>query len=170
MEIIKLSRLKTNAKNPRQIRGEKFELLKQSVASFQKMMELRPIIVDETFTILGGNMRYAAIKALGLKEIPVNWVKQANDLTEDEKREFIIKDNGGFGDWDWDVLANEWSDLPLSDWGIDVPTDSEKKELDLSDSIKSSFIVEVFCVDEVNQKETYDRLTETGYQCRVLTL
>lgn len=118
---MKVSSIKKNQNNPRQIKGEKLELLKASVGGFQKMMALRPIIIDENNVVLGGNMRLAAIKALGLKEIPDEWVKRADDLSEDEKKEFIIKDNAGFGEWDWDVIANEWSDLPLSDWGLDVP-------------------------------------------------
>lgn len=87
--MIKVSQLKRNPRNPRQIKGEKLELLKASVASFQKMMTLRPMIVDENNIVLGGNMRLAAIKALGLKEIPDDWVKRVDDLTEDEKAEFI---------------------------------------------------------------------------------
>jgi DNA modification methylase len=118
---MKVSSLKKNPNNPRQIKGEKLELLKKSVTEFSKMMSLRPIIIDETNTVLGGNMRLAAIKALGMKEIPDDWVKCADDLTEDEKREFTIKDNAGFGEWDYDLLANEWSDLPLNDWGLDLP-------------------------------------------------
>jgi DNA modification methylase len=117
---VKVSKLKRNQKNPRQITGDKLEKLKASVASFQKMMVLRPIVVDENYTVLGGNMRLAAIKALGLKDIPDEWVTVAT-LTEDEKREFVIKDNVSGGEWDWDQLANEWSDLPLTDWGLDLP-------------------------------------------------
>ena len=119
--MIKVSALKKNPGNPRQIHGHKLDLLKKSVTEFDKMMALRPIIVDENNVVLGGNMRLAAIKALGHKEIPDEWVKRADDLTEAEKREFIIKDNAGFGEWDWDVIANEWSDEPLADWGLDVP-------------------------------------------------
>ena len=119
--MIKVSTLKKNPGNPRQIHGHKLDLLKKSVTEFAKMMELRPIIVDENNVVLGGNMRLAAIKALGHKEIPDEWVKRADDLTDAEKREFIIKDNAGFGEWDWDVIANEWSDEPLADWGLDVP-------------------------------------------------
>jgi hypothetical protein len=119
--VIKVSTLKKNPNNPRQIRGEKLDLLKKSVTEFDKMMSLRPIIVDENNVVLGGNMRLAAIKALGMKEVPDEWVKRADDLTEAEKREFIIKDNAGFGEWDWDVIANEWTDEPLADWGLDVP-------------------------------------------------
>lgn len=119
--MIRVSSLKKNPKNPRQIKGEKLELLKKSVASFQKMMALRPMIVDENNIVLGGNMRLAAIKALGLKEIPDDWIKRVDDLTEDEKAEFVIKDNNSFGKYDWDAISNEWTDYPLADWGLDVP-------------------------------------------------
>jgi DNA modification methylase len=119
--MIKVSTLKKNPKNPRQIKGEKLELLKASVGGFQKMMTLRPMIVDENNIVLGGNMRLAAIKALGLREIPDDWVKRVDDLTEDEKAEFVIKDNNSFGEYDWDAISNEWTDYPLADWGLDVP-------------------------------------------------
>jgi len=118
---LKVSTLKKNPSNPRQIKGDKLDKLKASIGGFQKMMELRPMIVDENNVVLGGNMRLAAIKALGLKEIPDDWVKQVTDLTPDEKAEFVIKDNNSFGEYDWDVIANEWSDYPLADWGLDVP-------------------------------------------------
>jgi DNA modification methylase len=118
---MKVSQLKTNASNPRQIKGEKLDKLKASIAGFQKMMELRPMIVDENNTVLGGNMRLAAIKAMGMKDIPDEWVRFAADLTEDEKAQFIITDNSSFGEYDWDTIANEWSDYPLADWGLDVP-------------------------------------------------
>ena len=119
---MKLSAIKSNPRNPRTIRDEKFDRLKKSLESFPQMMELRPIVVDENGVILGGNMRYQALKALGKSEIPDEWVKRADELTEEQKREFIIKDNVGFGAWDWDLIANEWDDLPLADWGLDVPT------------------------------------------------
>lgn len=118
---MKVSTLKKNPKNPRQISKDKLELLTRSIGSFQKMMNLRPMIVDENNVVLGGNMRLAAIKALGLKEIPDDWVKRVDDLTEDEKAEFVIKDNNAFGEYDWDAVANEWSDYPLAEWGLDVP-------------------------------------------------
>lgn len=86
------------------------------------MMELRPIIVDEGMVVLGGNMRLQALKHLGYKEIPNTWWKKAESLTEQEKRRFIITDNAGFGEWDFDELANSWSDEPLEEWGLDVPT------------------------------------------------
>lgn len=118
---MKVSTLKKNPGNPRQIKGERLELLKKSVAGFQKMMALRPMIVDENNIVIGGNMRLAAIKALGLKEIPDEWVKFAKDLTPDERAQFIITDNSSFGEYDWDEIANSWTDYPLSDWGLSVP-------------------------------------------------
>lgn len=118
---MKLSQIRKNPNNPRIIRDEKFEKLKRSIQDFPQMMELRPIIVDESGVILGGNMRYEAIKSLKMAEFPDEWVKRVDELTDDQKKEFIVKDNVGFGDWDWDVIANEWDELPLDDWGLDVP-------------------------------------------------
>jgi hypothetical protein len=121
--VIKLSSLKKNPNNPRSIRGEKFERLKRSLQSFPQMMSLRPIVIDADGVVLGGNMRLEALKALKFKEIPDEWVKKASELTEEQKREFIVKDNAGFGDWDWDALGNSWDDLPLTEWGLDLPED-----------------------------------------------
>jgi 16S rRNA G966 N2-methylase RsmD len=120
---VKLSQIKKNPDNPRIIRDEKFERLKKSLKDFPQMMALRPIVVDENGMALGGNMRLEALKANGLKEIPEEWVKKASDLTDEQKQEFIIKDNNSFGEYDWDVLANSWSDLPLAEWGVDIPED-----------------------------------------------
>lgn len=118
---MKLSKLKLQPGNPRFIRDEKFEKLKKSISEFPQMMALRPVIYDEKFVVLGGNMRLRALRALGYKEVPDEWVKSASDLTEDQKREFTIKDNVGFGEWDWDLLANEWNEDELVEWGMGVP-------------------------------------------------
>ena len=90
------------------------------------MLKLRPIVVDENNIILGGNMRYKACIEAGLKEI---YVIQADDLSEDQKKEFIIKDNSSFGEWDWDVIANEWDIKDLNDWGVDMPILNEKLQV-----------------------------------------
>lgn len=119
---MKLSAIKKNLNNPRILKDDKFEKLKKSIQDFPQMMTLRPMVIDNDGVILGGNMRFEAIRALGYKEIPDEWVKRADDLTEEQKQEFVIKDNVGFGEWDWDAIANEWDSLPLSDWGLDVPT------------------------------------------------
>ena len=119
--MIKLSELKVNPQNPRLIKDVKFRLLCDSIKSFPEMMELRPIICDENNVILGGNMRYKALKELKMNEVPASWVKKTSELTEEQKKQFIIKDNNSFGEYDYDMLANEWSDLPLQDWGVDLP-------------------------------------------------
>ncbi len=119
--MIKLSSIKPNPSNPRIIKDEKFEKLKQSIKDFPQMMELRPMVVDETMTLLGGNMRFKGLQDLGYKEIPDNWIKKASELTEEQKKEFIIKDNVGFGEWEWEQLANEWDVEQLTEWGLDIP-------------------------------------------------
>jgi len=120
--MINLSDIKINPNNPRRISEQAMSRLIKSVEEFTKMLELRPIIYDETGEILGGNMRYLSLKKLGYTEIPDTWAKCVTDLTEDEKRRFIITDNAdAFGEFDMDLLANEWGDFPLMDWGIDMP-------------------------------------------------
>jgi ParB-like chromosome segregation protein Spo0J len=118
VEKVKISDVKTNPKNPRLIKDEKFKKLVKSIIEFPQMLELRPIVVDENNIVLGGNMRLKACKEVGLKEV---FIVRANDLTEQQKDEFIVKDNVGFGEWDWDMLANEWDAELLNDWGLYVP-------------------------------------------------
>jgi len=115
--MIKLSTLKPNPDNPRTISEERVEKLAKSIEEFPKMMELRPIVVDEKGVILGGNMRFEAILRSGKKEIPNTWVKSATKLSEDERRRFIIEDNVGFGDWGYDALA-DWDSVELLAWGV----------------------------------------------------
>ena len=114
---LKINELKPNESNPRIIKEAKFKKLVQSIKEFPEMLELRPIIVDEDMIILGGNMRFRACVEAGLKEVPV---KIAKGLTEEQKEEFIVKDNVGFGEWDWDILGNEWDNKKLGEWGMDV--------------------------------------------------
>ena len=119
---MKISEIKLNKKNPRLIKDYKFEKLKKSISEFSKMLELRPIIIDDQNIILGGNMRYQALKDLGYKELPDNWVKKSSELSEEEKQRFIMVDNISYGDFDWDIIANEWDTEILADWGLDVPS------------------------------------------------
>ena len=120
--MIKLNTLKPNPNNPRLVKNDKFRKLVDSIQQFgEKMMPIRPIIIDENRIILAGNMRYKALKHLKIKEVDDSWVKQISNLTEEEKKEFIIKDNVGFGAWDWDILANEWDNEELDKWGLDIP-------------------------------------------------
>ena len=170
---MKLSKLKGNPNNPRIIKDDKFKKLVKSINDFPKMLALRPIVVDENFIVQGGNMRLKALQEIGFKDIPDEWVKQVNDLNEDEKKQFIIKDNVGFGEWDWDDLANNWDALQLTEWGLDIPhfEVAEEKELnDLSDKIESLYRIEIICKDETEQELTYNKLIEQNYECRLLTL
>jgi hypothetical protein len=120
MEIktVKLSEIKSNPNNPRIIKDDKFRKLVNSIQEFPKMLEIRPIVVNADMIVLGGNMRLKACKEAGLKEVPVIF---AHDLTEEEQKQFIIKDNVGFGEWDWDMIANEWDAIELQEWGFDIP-------------------------------------------------
>lgn len=124
---MKLSEIKPNPNNPRLIKDDKFKKLCQSIKDFPEMLELRPIVVNKDMIILGGNMRYKAAKEIGLKEIPVTIA----DLTPDQEREFLIKDNTSGGEWDWEVLANEWDVEQLDAWGLDVPSFAPEIDYDI---------------------------------------
>ena len=121
MEIVKISEIKANSKNPRVIKDDKFKKLVQSIREFPEMLEKRPLVcftdVDNKYVVLGGNMRLKAAQEVGLKELPI---VLADDWTQEQRDEFLIKDNVGFGEWDWDQLANEWDSDKLTDWGMDV--------------------------------------------------
>jgi hypothetical protein len=116
--LAKVANLKANPNNPRVIKDEKFRKLVESIRKFPKMMEIRPIVVNGDMVVLGGNMRLKACKELGLKEVPII---MADDLTDEQQREFIIKDNVGFGEWDFELLAKDWDAVELGEWGLDVP-------------------------------------------------
>jgi ParB-like chromosome segregation protein Spo0J len=122
MQLVKISEVKPNTKNPRVIRDEKFNKLVKSIQEFPDMLNKRPLIVftdvDGKYCVLGGNMRLKALNELKYTEIPIII---ADEWTEEQKAEFLIKDNVGFGEWDWDQLANEWDSEKLNDWGMDVP-------------------------------------------------
>lgn len=118
---MKITDIKLNPKNPRVIKDHKFKQLVKSIEQFPRMMELRPIIVDENGVIQGGNMRFRAIQELGIKEIPECWVKQASDLTPEQWKEFVVKDNISFGEWDMDLLAGDYDIETLMSWGFDLP-------------------------------------------------
>lgn len=130
MQWVKLSNVKPNPNNPRVIRDDKFAKLKQSIIGFPEMLEKRPLVcftdTDGKFVVLGGNMRLKALSDIGAKEIPVIL---ADDWTEEQKAQFLIKDNVGFGEWDWEQLANEWDAEQLSEWGLDLPP-MEMQELE----------------------------------------
>lgn len=186
-EIVKLSQIQVNGANPRTISNEKFDKLVNSILVLPKMLELRPIVVDDTFVALGGNMRYRALTAIEGMDInelaerlfalrdyqkkteterqnlinhwdewkanPTAPIIKASELSEDERREFVIKDNIGYGDWDMDVLANEWDSQDLDDWGLDVWQDNSAGDNSKSDnsspanaSLNDRFVVPPFSI------------------------
>jgi 16S rRNA G966 N2-methylase RsmD len=121
MKRVPISQVIPNPTNPRIIKDDKFKKLTKSIQEFPEMLELRPIVVDSNMVVLGGNMRLKACIAAGLKEVPII---VADNLTEQQQAEFIIKDNVGFGEWDWDLLANQWDVEALEDWGLELPFDN----------------------------------------------
>ena len=136
---VNINEVLTNPNNPRTIKDDKFKKLVKSIKEFPQMLEKRAIVVDEAMMVLGGNMRLKACRDAGIKKV---WVDVAEGWTEEQKKEFIVKDNVGFGDWDWDAIANEWEEDKLDDWGLDVwqPEDDVDYSIldddDLTDQLK----------------------------------
>ena len=167
IKTVKISAIKLNPDNPRTISKTDIDRLVKSLTDFPDMLKLREIVVDETMTVLGGNMRLLALKKSGVKEATV---KIVTGLTKEQKREFVIKDNSSFGSWDMDALANAWGDLPLADWGVDITAawqndeattepkeESERYKL-IFDFAKddASFVQTVLHKDLVKNKEEMD--------------
>ena len=142
--IVKITEVKPNPNNPRLVKDEKFAKLVQSIKDFPQMLELRPIVVNDDMIVLGGNMRLKACKEAGLKEVPII---KASDLTEEQQREFIIKDNLGYGEWDWEMIANEWDAEQLNEWGMDVPSfkptevEAVEDDYEIPEEIKSDIVL-----------------------------
>tara|TARA_R110001592_G_scaffold101704_3_gene287673 strand:- start:10595 stop:11137 length:543 start_codon:yes stop_codon:yes gene_type:complete len=127
IEKVKINKVFSNPVNPRLIKENKFIKLKKSIKEFPEMLKLRPIVVNNEMGILGGNMRYKACVELGLKDV---WIIKVKDLTDKQMEEFVIKDNVGFGEWDWDILANQFDNKELTDWGLDVWQTNDETNLD----------------------------------------
>jgi ParB-like chromosome segregation protein Spo0J len=147
---VKITEVIANPNNPRLIKDEKFKKLVKSIQDFPDMLNVRPIVVNKDMVVLGGNMRLKAIKEAGHTEVAVEIV----DWTEDQQKEFIVKDNVGYGEWDWDDLANNWDAQELSEWGLDIPNfniegfTDKNKELSLDDVSDSMTINLKFTEDE----------------------
>jgi hypothetical protein len=153
-QLIKISQVKSNPNNPRLIKNDKFKKLVKSVQDFPEMLELRPIVVDENMIVLGGNMRLKASKDAGLKEV---WIEVAEGLTEEQKKEFIVKDNVGFGEWEWDMLANEWDSVQLAEWGLNVWQNEDDIEdieevIDFNESV--NFIIKCNDLKQLEEMQT----------------
>ncbi len=139
---VSLSTIKVNPNNPRLIKDDKFKKLVQSVKDFPEMLEIRPIVVNSDMVILGGNMRFKACQEAGIKELPIII---ADNLTEEQQREFLIKDNISGGEWDWDILANEWDTEEISEWGLDIPNWSTGHDVNsMTDDDVNSMLGEEF--------------------------
>lgn len=168
MEIIKvkINQIKLNPNNPRLIKDDKFKKLVKSIKEFPEMLNIRPIVVNTDNIILGGNMRYKACKEAGLKEIPII---VADNLTEAQQKEFLIKDNTSGGEWDFDMLANEWEAELLEDWGLDIPVFKEYEEVVPSgyDETQKWFLNVEF-ENEVECQAKYEELIEQGFICKIV--
>lgn len=170
IQKVKLSEIKSNPNNPRVIKDDKFHKLVKSIKEFPKMLEIRPIVVNQDMIVLGGNMRLKASKEAGLKEV---FIVKADDLTEDEQKQFIIKDNVGFGEWDWDMLANEWEADLLEEWGLDVPDfaiteepTAEEDDYEMPEEVQTDIVLgdlfeignhKLICGDST-QTDTFEKL------------
>ena len=126
IQNVPINTVKANPNNPRIIKDDKFAKLVKSINEFPQMLNLRPIVVNDDMVVLGGNMRLKACKEAGLKEIPII---KASELTEQQQKEFIVKDNVGYGEWDWSDLANNWDSEQLEEWGLDIPGFSNVEDL-----------------------------------------
>lgn len=157
IEKVNIKDLVLNPNNPRIIKDDKFKKLVKSIKEFPEMLEVRPIVVDDDMVVLGGNMRTKACIEAGLKEVHI--IKFSN-LSEDKKKEFIVKDNVGYGEWDFDLLLEDWNKEQLIDWGMDVPGNKKEKNI-LPENVIALFIK---LKDEDKQKELYNKLVELGYK------
>jgi DNA modification methylase len=183
MQVVAISSIKPNPSNPRLIKDDKFHKLVQSLKEFPEMASVRPIVVNQDMVILGGNMRFKAMKEAKWKEVPV----QVVDWDEAKQREFIIKDNVGFGEWDWDDIANNWDAEELEAWGLDVPAgfteepEAEEDDYVMPDEIQTDIVLgdlfeigdhRLLCGDStdsdavaklLNGKEPYLMVTDPPY-------
>ena len=175
-----IKNIKPNPNNPRLIKDDKFKKLVKSIEEFPEMMEKRPMVcvtdVDGKIFPLGGNMRLKALQELKYKEIPDSWILMADEWTEEQRREFVIKDNVGFGEWDWEELANAWDSEKLEEWGLDLPGFGEAEETDEgSDPFddegiegKNQYGVIVICGNESEQEAVFEKLSRDGYTCKIV--
>lgn len=149
--------IKENPNNPRVIKDDKFEKLVQSMRDFPEMAEVREVVLNADHMILGGNMRFRAMKEAGWKEVPVRIV----DWSPEKQREFIIKDNVSGGEWDWDTLPNEYDFVELDSWGVDLPKNLTGEE---SDETVIKLTVELTSTEEL--ESLFTELDERGYKVK----
>ena len=180
MMKVSIKDIKPNPNNPRLVKDDKFKKLVQSIKDFPQMLDIRPIVVNKDMIVLGGNMRLKACKEAGLTEIPII---KAEDLTEEQQREFIIKDNVGYGEWDWELIANEWDAAQLNDWGLDIPDfkaeeiEGVEDDYEIPDGLKTDIVLgdlfeigghRLLCGDST-QTDTFAKLFENQLADLVVT-
>lgn len=164
---MKITDIRPNPENPRVIKDEKFRKLVKSIQDFPEMLELRPIVIDENNMVLGGNMRLKALQELGYKDVSV---VRAKDLTEEQKKEFIIKDNVGFGEWDWDTLANDWDSAKLEEWGLGIPNfETEEEPEEAEPDEQSAWFLNIKCENESQCQELYEKFILQGLDVKIVT-
>jgi ParB-like chromosome segregation protein Spo0J len=163
---VKITEIKVNPSNPRTIKDEKFKKLVKSIQDFPEMSEIRPIVVNQDMVILGGNMRFKAMKEAGWKDVPVI---VADNLTPEQEREFLIKDNTSGGEWDWEMLAMDWDASQLEEWGMDLPKvqdfSDKNEEIDI-DNLESDMTIKLTYTEEEYNivKEQLSRIASTPEQ------
>ena len=159
--------IKPNPKNPRLIKDEKFAKLVQSLKDFPEMLEKRPLVcftdTDGKLVVLGGNMRLKAAKEIGLKKLPV---MLADDWTEEQKQQFLIKDNVGFGEWNWEELQSDWDVQQLGEWGLDVPqwanNSEDIEDIENIESFNESVNFTIKCESIEQLEELQTKLNVSG--------
>ena len=180
MTKVSIKDIKPNPNNPRLVKDDKFKKLVQSIKDFPQMLDIRPIVVNKDMIVLGGNMRLKACKEAGLTEIPII---KAEDLTEEQQREFIIKDNVGYGEWDWELIANEWDTQKLNEWGLDIPDfkaeeiEAVEDDYEIPEELKTDIVLgdlfeigghRLLCGDST-QTDTFAKLFENQLADLVVT-
>lgn len=175
IEIVPIESIRKNSNNPRIIKDENFKKLVKSIRAFPQMMFIRPVVVRGDM-IIGGNMRYEACKSAGKKKVPII---RADNLTDEQVREFIVKDNIPGGEWDWSMLANDWDQNLLIEWGFDAGVfgiggeeEDDRGDNGVGDGLdlQEMYKVEIDCGNEAMQEKIYNEMTERGFKCRLLTL
>lgn len=166
IQKVPITQIKLNPNNPRVIKDDKFKQLVKSIRDLPEMGMVRPIVVNKDMIVLGGNMRLKAMKEVGIKEVPITIV----DWDEEKQREFIIKDNIGYGEWDFDMLANEWDELELQDWGINLPNNllDDIKEICENELIKTNWTINIVCDNESQAKELYQKFVMDGLNATIV--
>jgi len=162
--IMKLSEIKYNPDNPRLIKDDKFKKLVASIKEFPEMLKIRPVVINKGNMILGGNMRLKACQEAGLKEIPVIKV---DNLTPEQEKEFIIKDNISFGEWNFDILTNEWEKDSLNEWGMDLPIYNNEKEQEFKNENK--YFINIECDNERHAQKLYERFIKENLNVKIIT-